>query len=147
MKKVSVKNSLCISLILILLTAGCGLKANPVPSASVILTDRVVKQTLKVSAQENVLVLTWQLHDPDGKISYINIEKSELGSAGNVCRDCPRTFQSIGQIQVLNVKKEKNEYSFSDANVEKGKIYTYRLRFCDENAVCRESQTTEFNYQ
>ncbi len=146
MRKVSVKNSIFVGLILFLMTAGCGLKGNPVPSASVVLTEQA-KQQLAVSARENAAVLTWQLHDPDGKITYIHIEKSELGSPGNVCRDCPRTFQSIGQIQVLNIKKETNGYSFSDVNVEKGKIYSYRLKLCNENGVCRESQTAELNYQ
>lgn len=122
------------------------MKGSPVPSASVAVND-LIKQTLTVSARDNAAWLTWRIQDPRMKISYIHIEKSMLGSPGNVCRDCPRTFEKIGQVQVLDGGKENNEYSYSDANLEKGKIYSYRLRLCEENGVCRESQAVEFDYQ
>ena len=126
--------------------AGCGLKANPVPPASAV-SQNQGEQKLTVSADGKAIVLTWQLQNPVGMISYINIEKSQLGSAGNICRDCPRTFEKIGQLPVLNVKNEKNEYRFADSLVEKGKIYSYRLKLCDEADVCRESQTVEIDFK
>ena len=39
-------------------------------------------------------------YDKNGLINSIIIEKSEVGSAGNECKDCPRTFERIGQIPV-----------------------------------------------
>lgn len=144
MKKGSVKNKILFGLALILLMTGCGLKANPVPPASAV-SQKQGEQKLTVSSDGNAVVLTWQLQNPDGKISYVNIEKSQLGSAGNVCKDCPRTFEKIGQLPVLNVKTEKNEYRYADSLVAKGKIYSYRLRLCDEVGVCQESQTVEID--
>ncbi len=129
-----------------LLVAGCGLKANPTPSASAV-EPKQGKQKLTVSADGNAVVLTWQMQNPDEKISHTTIEKSQLGSTGNICRDCPRTFEKIGQLQVLNVKNEKSDYRFADSLVEKGKIYSYRLKLCDKADVCRESQTVEIDFK
>ncbi|KAF0157753.1 MAG: hypothetical protein FD159_1329 [Syntrophaceae bacterium] len=131
---------------MIILAAGCGLKANPAPSASAV-TPKQGQQKLTVSTDENAVVLTWQMQNPDGKIRYTTIEKSQLGSTGNICRDCPRIFEKIGQLQVLNIKNEKSDYRFADSLVEKGKIYSYRLKLCDEAGVCRESQTVEIDFK
>ncbi len=146
MKKVLVKNKIFFGLILILLATGCGLKGNPEPYASAV-SMKKTEQNLSVAANENAVALTWRLQNPDGKITYMNVEKSELGSAGNVCKDCPRNFEQIGQLPVVNVKTEKNEYQFNDPLVEKGKVYSYRLKMCEENGVCHESQTVEINYK
>lgn len=146
MKKGLVKNKILFGIVLILLMAGCGLKANPVPPASAV-SQNQGGQKLTVSADGKAIVLTWQLQNQAGMLSHINIEKSQLGSAGNICRDCPRIFEKIGQLQVLNAKNEKNEYRFADLLVEKGKIYSYRLKLCDEAGVCRESQTVEIDFK
>ncbi|MDP2853655.1 MAG: hypothetical protein Q8O28_05340 [Smithellaceae bacterium] len=146
MKKVSVKNKILFGLVLILLMTGCGLKANPVSPTSAVFQNQG-EQKLTVSNDGNAVVLTWQIQNPDRKISHMNVEKSQLGTAGNICKDCPRTFEVIGQLQVLNVKNGKNEYRFTDSLVEKGKIYSYRLKLCNEAGVCRESQTVEIDFK
>jgi len=146
LKKGLVKNKILFGIVLILLMAGCGLKANPVSPASAV-SQNHDGQKLTVSADGKAIVLTWQLQNQAGMLSHINIEKSKLGSAGNICRDCPRTFEKIGQLQVLNTKNEKNEYRFADLLVEKKEIYSYRLKLCDEAGVCRESQTVEIDFK
>jgi hypothetical protein len=147
LKKSSVRNKIFVSsLVLALLLTGCGLKANPVPPVPA-LAQKPSEQKFQVSAEGNMVVLTWRLQNPGGTISHMNIEKSQLGSAGNICKDCPRTFEKIGQLQVLNAKNEKNEYRFADLLVQKGKIYSYRLKLCDESGDCRESQTVEIDFK
>ncbi len=143
MISVSVKNKIILNLILAVLLTGCGLKTNPVAPAPVV-SQKQVQQKLTVSVDRSEMVLTWQLQDPGGKMRYINIEKSTLGSAGNACKDCPRTFERIGQ---LPVKAENNQYRFIDSLVEKGKTYTYRLQLCDEYGACSESQTVETDFK
>lgn len=144
MKKLSAKNKVLWSLVLAILLTGCGLKANPVPLVSVGQKNQVA-QELTASADGNSVVLTWTLPDSPVKISYIDVERSQLGSSGNVCRDCPRQFDKIGQLIVDDSKK--NEYRFADALVEKGQTYSYRLKLCDENTVCNESQTVETDFK
>lgn len=140
MKKNSVKNKPLWALVLVLLLAGCGLKANPQPLLTAALQMPVV-QTLTATVAENTIVLTWTLNDPAGRTSYISIERSRLGSPGNACKDCPRTFEKIGQLRVDD--RKKNEYSFTDSLVEKSQTYSYRLKLCDEAQMCSESQTVE----
>lgn len=144
MKKLSAKNKVLWSLVLAILLTGCGLKANPVPLVSVGQKNQVA-QELTASADGNSVVLTWTLPDSPVKISYIDVERSQLGSSGNVCRDCPRQFDKIGQLIVDDSKK--SEYRFADALVEKGQTYSYRLKLCDENTVCNESQTVETDFK
>jgi hypothetical protein len=138
-----VKDKLLFCLMMVICLTGCGLKANPVPSSFAILPVQNEKK-MAVTISENTIVLTWRFQDPKGDLRYMNIEKSRLGSAGNTCRDCPRTFERIGQ---LIVKDDKNEYRFTDSNVEKGSVYSYRLKICSEIGVCRESQVVEIEYK
>jgi len=146
LKKSLAKNKILFGIVLILLMVGCGLKANPVPPASAV-SQNQGEQKLTVSAAGNAVVLTWQLQNQAGILSHIIIEKSQLGSAGNICRDCPRTFEKIGQMQVENAKNEKKEYRFDDLLVEKGKIYSYRLKLYDDAGICRESQAVEIDFK
>ena len=142
MKKDLVKNKIRWITVLFLLLAGCGLKANPVPLVSADLPMPVADK-LAAKAKENAIVLTWMLNDPAGRIRYIDITRSRLGSPGNVCKDCPGTFEKIGQFRVDDPKK--SEYSYTDFLAEKGQTYRYRLNLCDDADLCNESQTVDEN--
>lgn len=142
MKKDLVKNKTLWIFVLFFLLSGCGLKANPVPLVSVDLPMPVADK-LAAKAEENAIVLTWVLHDPAGRIRYIDIARSRLGSPGKVCKDCPVTFERIGQLRVDDPKK--SEYSFTDSLAEKNQTYRYRLTLCDDADLCSESQTVEEN--
>jgi hypothetical protein len=126
---------------------GCGVKGNPVILSS--LSDNVrIVQNLKVVSAGNAVILSWDFYRKDSNVNYIAIEKSELGSAGNECSECPRTFERIGQISVKEIKQENNEYrnlNFTDKEVVNGKTYNYRLLICDDYNDCRESSATEIN--
>lgn len=147
MKKISIKCSISIFLIVFANLAGCGVKGNPVISSSLPDNGRIVQNFKAVSAG-NAVILSWDFYGKDLKINHIAIEKSELGSAGNECSECPRTFERIGQISVKEIKQENKEYSnlnFTDKKVVNGKIYNYRLLICDDYNDCRESSATEIN--
>jgi len=105
---------------------------------------------LKVVSAGNAVILSWDFYRKDSNVNYIAIEKSELGSAGNECRDCPRTFERIGQVSVKEIKQENNEYrnlNFTDKEVVNGKTYNYRLLICDDFNICRKSPETEINFK
>jgi len=99
-----------------------------------------------VSADGNAVLLTWQLQNQSG-IRDMYIERSKLGSAGNICRDCPRTFERMGQMPVESDTNKNQAYRFVDALAQKGSVYSYRLKLCDEAGVCRESQTVEIDFK
>jgi hypothetical protein len=149
LKRVCIIYSILTFLIVFANITGCGVKGNPVMLSTVPDNGRMV-QNLSALSDGNAVHLNWDFYGRDAKISYIAVEKSELGSAGNECRDCPRTFERIGQVPVEKIGQENREYNhinFTDVHVLKGKIYSYRLKICHETGVCQESQTVEIDFK
>jgi predicted small lipoprotein YifL len=147
LKIVTVKYSIFACLMTLILFTGCGLKGNPVALSTVPDNHQIV-QNMKAVSSDDAIILTWDFYDKDSKISYIDIEKSEVGSAGNECKDCPRTFERLGQVPIKRIRpenKESNMLSFTDKKVAKGKTYNYRLMLCDDSSVCLEGAATEIN--
>jgi hypothetical protein len=123
------------------------LKANPI-ALSAVSEQRSIAQNMKAFLSDDAVILKWAFYDKDAKINYIAIERSEVGSAGNECKDCPRTFERLGQVPIKGImpeNKESNMLSFTDKKVIKGKIYNYRLMLCDDSSVCLEGAATEIN--
>jgi hypothetical protein len=149
LKKVLVKYSIFVSLIIIVGFFGCGIKGNPVKATNVPYNVRIV-QNLKATAFDNEVLLGGDVYSKDSKISYIAIEKSELESTVNECKDCPKTYERIGQISVKEIRKENkgyNNFSFTDKKVTHGKIYNYRLLVYDNFNTCFEKAVTEINFK
>jgi hypothetical protein len=145
LKKRSAGNRITLCALCALLLTGCGLKANPVPLASAPAQNRA-SQALAVSAEGGAAVLNWRLESSD-RVSYTLIERSTLGTTGNICRDCPRTFEPIDRLPADSTGEKSREYRFVDSSVGKGNTYSYRLQLCDETGVCRESQTVEIDFK
>lgn len=149
MKRTQWENSLFVYLVLLVVISGCGLKGNPKPMQSITDYKMIVKDMQAITSDEAV-ILKWNFQDIDGKVDYINIEKSEVGTAGNECKDCPRTFQKISQMQIKGVILDAKVFSgmsYTDKQVVKGRIYNYRLILCDNAGICRETAVAEINYK
>ena len=148
MKRVVVKYSIFVCLMTLILFTGCGLKGNPVALSSV-QDYRQIVQNMKAVSSGEAVILTWDFFNKDEKINYIAIEKSEFGSAGNECKDCPRTFERVGLVSIKGIRpenKESNTFSFTDKKIVQGKIYNYRLKLCDDSGICFEGSTTEIKF-
>ena len=149
MKIVPVKYSIFACLMTLIIFTGCGLKGNPV-SLSAVSEQRSIVQNMKAVSSDDVVILKWDFYDKDAKISYINIEKSEVGSAGNECKDCPRTFERLDQVPLQGItpeNKESHTLSFTDKKVVHGKTYNYRLMLCDDSGICLEGSAAEINFK
>ncbi len=149
MRKNPVKYNVFYYLVLLVILTGCGLKGNPVVLTSVIDYKNLVKN-MEVSMLNDSVVLRWDFCDKDGIINDIIVEKSEVGSAGNECKNCPRTYERLGRISVKESSgKDKNiqAFNFTDKKVEKGKIYNYRLMLCNADSSCTEASNTEINFK
>jgi hypothetical protein len=147
LKKHPIFNSLIFAFIVVI--NGCGLKGNPVPY-TVLADNKPVVKNLEIVQTENSTILKWNFQDKDRLIKYIGIERSEAGSPGNECKDCPRTFEKIGQIMIAEATtadKEQNANNYIDKKVVKGKTYNYRLMLCEDNGNCSEGATVEINYK
>ena len=149
MKKTSVKYSTFACLISLILITGCGLKGNP-SALPAISDNRQIIRNMKAVDLDDAVVLKWDFRDKDGRVNYISIEKSEVGSAGNECQDCPRSFESIAQVPIKGIRLENKGYaalSFTDKKVMRGKIYNYRLMLCDDSGICLEESAAEINFK
>ena len=149
MKKVTAKYSICACLITVFFFTGCGLKGNPVSSSAASDHRQIVQNMTAVSSGEAV-ILKWDYCDKEGKINYIAIERSEVGSAGNECKDCPRTFERVGIVPVREMRAENaktDTLSFIDKKVARGKTYNYRLMPCDDSGVCLDGSAAEINFK
>jgi hypothetical protein len=146
LKRVPIKYNIFACLMTVIIFTSCGLKGNPVSLSAVSNQQRIV-QNMKAVSSGGAVILKWNFYDKDAKINYIDIERSEVGSAGNECKDCPRTFERIGQIMVrgMTENKEPNIHSFTDKKVVKQKTYNYRLMLCDGSGMCLEGDATEIN--
>lgn len=148
MKKNPVRNSLLITVLLCVLTS-CGFKGNPAPYTAIPGSKPVI-QNMEALPNGEVVILKWNFQDKKGLISYITVERSEVGSPGNECKGCPLTYARIGRIPVksgLPADKEQRALSFTDTYAIKEKIYNYRLMLCEENGNCSESSTVEINFK
>lgn len=123
------------------------MKANPAPYPMIIKEEKPVIKNLEAIAAQESVILKWIFQDKSGIIHFIKIERSEIGQSGNICKDCPLTFNEIGQVSVKDGKPADKEQSlsFSDSKVVKGHTYNYRLMLCEENANCSEAAKTEIN--
>lgn len=144
MKNQPIFNSLVF--LFIVVVTGCGLKGNPIPY-TVLADNKPVVRNLEIVQTENSIILKWNIQDKDRLIKYIGIERSEAGSPGNECKDCPRTFERIGQITFNEVIPQDKELNYIDKKVVKGKTYNYRLMLCEDNGNCSEGATVEINYK
>jgi hypothetical protein len=136
-------------IILLMITTGCGLKSNPVVSTTVVNYKDLVRN-MKTSIMDNEIALNWDFYNKDGIINDIIVERSEVGTAGNECKNCPRTYERIGRILVRELFKKDEKFqpfSFSDKKVERGKTYNYRLMLCNADAFCTEASSTEINFK
>ena len=147
MKRILLKYSSLVLLVVIANLTGCGVKGNPVILPDVKDTAPIISN-FKADSADSAIILNWDFYSANSKINHIAIEKSELGSAGNECKECPRTFELIGQVSVKDAKKENKEYmkcSFTDHKAQGRKTYDYRLLICDIYDECRESSAIEIN--
>jgi hypothetical protein len=149
LKKAQRKNSVFVCLVLLVVVSGCGLKANPEAMRSI--TDyKLIVKDMQAIASDEAVILKWNFRDIDGKVNYINIEKSEVGTIGNECKDCPRIFERISQMQIKAIildNKVSSALSYTDKKVVKGRIYNYRLILCEDAGICQEASAAEINYK
>jgi hypothetical protein len=147
LKKIPVKYSLILCLIMFAIFYGCGIKSNPVSFKSVS-DDALIIRNLKAAIDGDAVILQWHFNGGDLKDHDIAIEKSEAGGAGNECPNCPKTFERVGRIAVKALKQEnEGYYRYIDKEVIKGKTYYYRLLLCEGFNNCSEKAVTKINFE
>lgn len=139
---------ICFAIVVILV--GCGIKGNPSAPSFVKSSVEAVQNFKAISSPDGV-ILKWDVSKRDSSIDHMVIERSEVGSPGNECKDCPRTYEKIAEIGAGGKELPQNgdsykNLSFIDKKVVKGKIYNYRLLICNRKNNCIEGSTAENNF-
>jgi len=116
---------------------GCGLKGNPVPPfAPPVIDYSKIIVNLQAVALSDAIRLKWIFQDKDKLVDYIAVEKSEIGTNGNVCKDCPLQFT---RIDTIPTEEMPLSVGYVDKEVSKNKIYVYRLMLCKKSGACMDS--------
>ncbi len=133
MKKRWAGNKVIYFFLTVIVIAGCGLKANPVSKP--VQDEKPVKLTATIA--DDAIVLFWSV--PEETTGHARIEKSVLGTSGNICKDCPRSYSRMAELPV------SGESRYVDQDVEKGKSYDYRISLCDARGNCRQTQVVRID--
>ena len=121
---------------LILISAGCGLKGDPVPSK--IIPPAAIADLNAASSQEGVL-LGWSLTDPLEKIGTFQLLRSETVRGSEACPECPQDYRRFKTIPVADTglrRVGERKFSYTDGDVHAGHFYSYRMVVCDKKGHC-----------
>ena len=128
------------------LTAGCGVKAPPVPPKR--LPPAAVIDLTGAMAGD-VLQLAWGIPavgDDASEASGFAVYRAKTPMEEAECRDCPVIFQRIIQISVTPSQRQNGRMTFSEP-LEKGYRYHYKLRSYDAfGAAGDDSNTFSVDY-
>lgn len=108
-------------------------------------------QNFKAISSPDGVLLKWDVSRGDHSVDHMAIERSEVGTPGNECKDCPRTYEKMAEVaaggrELPQSGDSYNNLSFIDKKVVKGKTYKYRLLICNKKNNCIEGSTAEINF-
>ena len=121
----------------VLLGAGCGKKADPIPPRLILppaITD------LSADSIEEGILLGWSAPGPDGRIDHFRILRSEA-AADHACPGCPQDYRPFAKLKVADqtLRREGGKgFHYVDAAVTVGRFYSYRVSACDSQGHCGE---------
>ena len=78
--------------VLLLLSAGCGKKGDPIPPR--IKLPATIADLSVVSVKEGIL-LAWSLPDPLGRIGSFKLRRSETVEGSEACPGCPQEYRPL----------------------------------------------------
>lgn len=129
---------LCVFAGLVLILAGCGRKAAPVPPG---IPDLQPVRALSHEVVSDTVTLTWE--EPDGswksKLAGYSVYRSAISVNEKECPGCPIRFQ-----RVADLKSGKEEYS---ENLKKGYRYIYKVvAYSEFNTFSNDSKLIRFTH-
>lgn len=147
MRRISLKYKKIFFVIMLANIISCGVKGNPV-MLSQTQNDAAALRNLRTVISGSAIEIQCDLYGKNSRMNYIAIEKSEVVSIGNECKDCQRGFERIAQVTIKEMNQNHKGYiSYTDEKVAKGKTYDYRLLLCDEFNNCFQHAVTKIEYK
>jgi hypothetical protein len=134
----------CAAVVFFVSFQACGKKGDPVPPR---LVPPPAMSDLKASMMNGSINLAWTMPDDSADISRVRILRSDLEIAGDDCPGCPRIYAPVGEMSPRDpkiVREGGRGARYVDAGVKPGRLYTYKVVFCDSYGNCgRDSNTAE----
>jgi len=121
---------------LILILAGCGLKADPFPSR--IKPPAAIADLSAATSREGIL-LGWSLADPLEKIGAFQLLRSEAVRGSEACPECPQDYKRYKTIPAADAglrREGERKFWHTDGDVHTGHFYSYRIVVCDRAGNC-----------
>ena len=125
-------------LFLIAIFQGCGKKGDPIPEK--ILLPKAISN-LEAKHGQGGIILRWSVEE-HGVLAGFRITRREVGTVSDSCPDCPGEYTLIADLSLFDPKltrEGKDAFSYLDATVEPGRIYSYRVVVCNASGGCSEA--------
>jgi hypothetical protein len=125
-------------LLLIAIFQGCGKKGDPIPDK--VLLPKAISN-LEAKHGQGGIILRWSLEEHE-VLAGFRITRSEGGTASGSCPACPGEYTLIADLSLEDPKltrEGKGAFSYIDATVEPGRIYSYRVVVCNASGGCSEA--------
>jgi hypothetical protein len=122
--------------VLLLLSAGCGKKGDPIPPR-IKLPGAIVD--LSVASSEKGILLSWSLPDPLQRIGSFKLLRSETVKGSEACPECPQEYRPLKTVVMTDKQLRRDaekKFSFIDGDVTTGHYYSYRLVVCGPEGFC-----------
>lgn len=122
--------------VLLILSAGCGKKGNPIPPRMKL--PATIADLSVVSVKEGIL-LTWSLPGPLQRIGSFKLLRSETVEGSEACPGCPQEYRPLRTVAITDDRLRRDEerkFSYVDGDVSVGHYYSYRLVVCDPAGFC-----------
>jgi hypothetical protein len=121
---------------LILISAGCGLKGDPIPPR---IKPPAAIADLGAATSRGGVLLGWSLTDPLEKIGTFQLLRSETIRGNEACPECPQDYKRHKTIPVADPTLRRDgekKFSYTDGDVDAGHFYLYRVVVCDRTGNC-----------
>jgi hypothetical protein len=122
----------------VLIFAGCGKKGDPIPPR----IKLPIVADLATTSLAEAIILGWSLDVSAGGIGGFKILRSETNQGKEACPGCPQDYRPFKEVTLTDERLRREGatgFRYTDTDVRKGSVYSYRIAVCNRDGYCGES--------